>query len=65
MQGGKQPRPPVVSKKHPPCKDCTHLPVEQFLEHLQQLPWYNGQVRALAAMQGSSLLHSWLTAPKR
>ena len=45
MQGGKPPRPPVVSKRHPPCTDCTSLAVEPFLEHLQQLPWYNGQAR--------------------
>ena len=43
MQGGKPPRPPVVSKKHKPCTDCTPMLTEQLLEHLQQLPWYNGQ----------------------
>lgn len=38
-----QPRPPVLSKKFPPCTDTTKLEADAFLEHLQQLPWYQGQ----------------------
>ena len=53
-KGQKQPRPPVLSKKFPPCTDTTPMLADAFLEHLQQLPWYCGQVHAAWSM--SSLL---------
>ncbi|KAK9795209.1 hypothetical protein WJX73_000198 [Symbiochloris irregularis] len=40
-----QPRPPVLSKKFPPCTDTTPMAAPAFLEHLQQLPWYQGQAQ--------------------
>lgn len=39
------PRPPAMSKKHAPCRDLTRMGSVAFLEHLKQLPWYDGQVR--------------------
>ena len=39
------PRPPRMVRKHEPCRDCTHMLVLDFLEHLKTLPWYEGQVR--------------------
>ena len=38
-------RPPQLMKQYPPCTDTTQMGPRQFLEHLKQLPWYQGQVR--------------------
>jgi hypothetical protein len=40
------PRPPRIMKKHEPCTDTSQMGAEAFLEHLQALPWYSGQVWA-------------------
>lgn len=45
--GDSAPRPPRMTRKHEPCRDCTHMQVLPFLEHLHGLPWYAGQVRFL------------------
>ena len=39
-------RPPQLMKQYPACTDTTQMGPRQFLEHLQQLPWYQGQVGA-------------------
>lgn len=38
-------RPPQLMKQYPPCTDTTQMGPRQFLEHLKQLPWHQGQVR--------------------
>ena len=45
--GKAAPRPPRMVRKHEPCRDCTHMLVLDFLEHLKTLPWYEGQVTHL------------------
>lgn len=39
-----QPRPPVLFKKHEPCRDTTKMDVMAFMDHLKGLDWYTGQV---------------------
>ena len=39
-----QPRPPVLFKKHEPCRDTTKMDVMAFMDHLKGLDWYSGQV---------------------
>lgn len=43
-------RAPRMTRKHEPCRDCSHMSVAQFLEHLMDLPWYAGQVSAFQSL---------------
>jgi hypothetical protein len=39
-------RPPVASREAPLCEQGGLMGTEAFLSHLQELPWYEGQVGA-------------------